>query len=293
MGDSTTLNVELSGQGNVKDGVLPLKAELPAFKTYDDRPAVDTVKSETGIQGKKSFKKALVPVQSGEFSIPPFSVSYFDPQKGTYESLTSPSLIVRVLPSEAERLNPVTARSSSDSAVKESPVIAEDIATIHTDALALESQQWGTGSKALVFAGLFFPPLLFLGTLAFQKYQTQKRENASVYRSRTAWYHFQKKVEKLSRSREKGDKVLEELTDSLRDYVGDRCGIYGRGLTVADMTGHLEERDAGRDLTAKFGQLMQQLESSRYGGEAQKKQAFEWINEAKNLVRAIERKIKR
>ena len=291
MSDSTTLNIELSGRGNVKDGILKLPAELPAFKIYDDRPAVETVKSETGIQGKKSFKKALVPVQSGEFSIPSFSVSYFDPQKGTYENLESPSLVVRVLPSEAESLNPVTAQSQPKSPSSQLPVIAEDIATIHLHPAALEPEQWGSGSKALILAGLVFPPLLFFGTLIFQWRQTQKRENASVYRSRLARRNFQKRVEKLSHKGGGDGEVLGHLVDYLRDYVGDRCGVYGRGLPVADITRHLEAHAVGRDLTAQLDQLMHQLEYSRYGGETKKKPSTQWIAEAKKLVGAIDRKV--
>lgn len=289
MGDSTTLNVELSGRGNVKDAILPPAAESPSFKMYDDRPAVDTVKSEAGIQGKKSFKKALVPVQSGEFSVPSLSVSYFDPQKGTYENLESPSLLVRVLPSEAERLNPVAAQSASGPAGQQPVVIAEDIATIHADPSALELQGWGAGSKALILAGLFFPPFLFFGTLALQKQRAQKEENAPLYRSRTAARNFLKKVERLSRGGENEGEVMGHLIDCLRDYVGDRCGVYGRGLTVADMTAQLAERAVGGELTAKFGRLVQQLESARYGGETQKRPIAEWIAEAKNLVRAVDR----
>ncbi|MBI2340529.1 MAG: protein BatD [Deltaproteobacteria bacterium] len=290
MGDSAMLDVEISGRGNVKDGLLPFNAELPAFKVYDDRPAVDTVKSEAGIQGKKSFKKALVPTQSGEYSIPSFSVSYFDPQKGAYETLESPSLSLRVLPAEAERLNPVAAQTPSQTGTQ-SAIIPEDIATIHTDPGALETHRWGIGLKRCLAAGLFLPPLLFFGTLVFKWREEKMERNATATKSRLALRNFLGRAGRVSGRKKSEDEALAALTDSLRDYVGDRCGIYGRGLTVADITAVLTARGVTHDLTAELGRLMQRLESARYGGEIKERPLAQWVQEAKGLVRTIDRKV--
>lgn len=291
MGESTTMSIELSGMGNIKDAVLPFNPQLSAFKVYDDKPVTDTVRSEKGIQGTKSFKRALVPTQSGEFTIPTLTVSYFNPRTEQYESLESPALSVRVLPSSEETLNPVIA-SDQPVGTKTTSLIAEDIATIHTGSEAIRSQRWGFTVKSVVVAGLFIPPFLFFGTLFFQKRQEHRKEYAALYKSRLAYRNFQKDLHKIQRSRVSDDQALNQLLEDIREYVGDRCEVFGGALTTVDITAQLEARGVGRDLTARLNQMIHELEYARYGGEKTRKSSGNWFREASHLIRSIDKKIK-
>ncbi|MBC8439482.1 MAG: protein BatD, partial [Deltaproteobacteria bacterium] len=61
-GESATLTIKISGSGNIMDASLPaIGLDQDAFKVYDDNPVETIHLTETGYEGFKVFKKAIVP----------------------------------------------------------------------------------------------------------------------------------------------------------------------------------------------------------------------------------------
>jgi len=96
-GEAVSLRVRLEGRGNLKmipDLTLPALAEFTVFsskRTENVRPFEGGV-----IGGDKSWEYVIVPNVPGQQSIPALTFSYFDPQKGEYETLATPSLSLSV-----------------------------------------------------------------------------------------------------------------------------------------------------------------------------------------------------
>lgn len=95
-GDSLTLHVTASGNCNL-DGMSKLiKDNIPGFKVYE------TLKSsEEGIQdndyyAKKEFDIILVPDHTGDTTISPIAISYFDPKTQSYEKVEIPGTTIKV-----------------------------------------------------------------------------------------------------------------------------------------------------------------------------------------------------
>ena len=168
--------------------------------------------------------------------------------------------------------------------------MAEDIATIHTNLASIQSQKWGYGIKGIFVAGLFLPPFLFFGTLLLQKRQAHREEYAGIYKSRIAYRSFKKELHKTGRLPE--NQALNQLLENIRDYIGDRCEVFGKALTITDMAAQLESRGVGKDLTGQLRDTIHQLEYARYGGEKTQKSSSSWFKDVSHLIHRIDKKIK-
>ena len=90
-----TLKFDISGTGNIKLLELP-PFELPnGFEKYD--PKIDEQINRSGkISGSKKAEYLLIPRVAGNREIPPIEFSYFDPEKKSYQTISSKSFNVTI-----------------------------------------------------------------------------------------------------------------------------------------------------------------------------------------------------
>jgi hypothetical protein len=99
-----SLKIRFSGAGNAKAIDLP-PINLPkTLELYDTKS--DTKFQKNG-EGYKEFELLIIPRAEGDVTIPPISVSSFDPKTGKYVSSETPSFSLKVLPGDASNPNNV------------------------------------------------------------------------------------------------------------------------------------------------------------------------------------------
>ena len=100
-GESFTLSVEVSGSGNIMDAALPeMKIDPDRFKVYDDTPVESIQLTATGYEGRKVFKRAVVPVVSAKIELAPIKLVYFDLDLNAYHTVATDPVRIDVAPSE-------------------------------------------------------------------------------------------------------------------------------------------------------------------------------------------------
>jgi BatD DUF11 like domain len=96
-GESTTLNVSVSGKGNLKLFMLP-KPEAPAsIEIYDPVHKENITTPITGTTGNIEDQYTIVPQFKGVFPIKPIVFSYFDLTSKTYKSISSNQINIEAL----------------------------------------------------------------------------------------------------------------------------------------------------------------------------------------------------
>lgn len=283
-GESATLTVSVSGQGNV-NRIPDLKVpELTHIKIYADKPVLESTQDSEGIKGSKTMKWALVPEKDGRLEVPPVAVSFFDTENQRYKTLTSSKYTLSVLPGKKETIKvsePNAAANIDDGAGKQTiREIGRDIFPVHsamqnfTTVNRLQSESW------LFWAMLGLPLALYLGTLVGLKLRRQSRAGQPDIMAKKAAREFYKQY----RQREF---TAGNLLQLIRDYLNRRFGLSYGSLTPQESVQILISQGVGADTAEALQNIMLQLENAEYTGQGMQAAAID--SDLVPLVKRIEK----
>lgn len=90
VGDPVSVDLTISGVGNFDNVPAPnFEGDSQMWRTYEPRRTQDPTQTSDGIQpGRVLFNQIVIP-QVGATELPAFTMSYFDPQSGSYQTLRS------------------------------------------------------------------------------------------------------------------------------------------------------------------------------------------------------------
>lgn len=95
VGDPITLRVDVSGRGNFDRLQLPAVERSASWRAYDPTETFEP-SDRLGIQGQKTFEQALLPLQPDVRELVLPEVSYFDPERQRYVTLSADPLPIEV-----------------------------------------------------------------------------------------------------------------------------------------------------------------------------------------------------
>ena len=109
VGEAVTLKLAISGQGNLRKLAAPALPRLDGWKVYEPKVSV-TLEPGERVVGSKVVEYLLLPERPGVTNIPPFSLAFFDPERGSYDSEKSNPLRIEV---SADAVQPAGARPAN------------------------------------------------------------------------------------------------------------------------------------------------------------------------------------
>ena len=264
-GESATLTIKISGTGNIMDASLPEinfdDFDQGELKIYDDNPVETIELTQKGYRGAKIFKKAIVPVTPGKYTIKPVELIYFDGDEKRFKSVATQPLSIDVIPSEkihtAER--PQNLNKKQSVVKKEVSLVNRDILEIKEGLKVLEDYREINFMLFVVL--LSIPAFLFLGVKAFT---VIRRKEISIEREmeEKAKFHL-KNAEKLNRE---GKDFLSHLYSCLVALILAKGGKKGETVTLKEARMILADADVDDKNTSRITALLENIESVRFGG---------------------------
>jgi len=266
VGDSTTLTVTVTGNGNLRDLVELSPEDMPGFKVYPDKPSFQVdIRGDT-LDGTMLLKKALVPLKAGTLEIPPQEVPYFDPEKGSYQIAgTAPIMLTVEEGGEKEPLHLVTSAAlpGSKSSIK---ILGKDILPIHTGLAGARRQAPSGTSLYATLASLLLPPCIFLACYGRKRRQERLETDRHIVRRKGA----RKKANRLLREakrrvRQPEDKeYFGELSRSLKGLVGDKLNLNTLACTPVEIERCLLDQRIGEEEAQGTREFLEELEYDQY-----------------------------
>ena len=279
------LKFDISGTGNIKLLELP-PFELPnGFEKYD--PKVDEQINRAGkISGTKKAEYLLIPRVAGTREIPPIEFSYFDPEKRSYQTISSKAFSVSIEQGQG---------SASDLANQQSiEQLDSDIRFIKTKFDDVNRQ-----SEILLFKPAFWiasvvPFLASLVLIGWKRKQDKLSGNQQLLRY--------SKAEKVARKRFKAAKKLldqnnielfySEISQALFGYLEDKFHIPKSEFTLDRAGDELLKRNIKPELVEKMKTNAQKCEFIRFAPGTNPSQAMnEMYQSFSDVVISIERSI--
>jgi len=289
VGDTTTLTVTVSGKGNVQDITFEEPDLKGYFKIYPDKPEFHQTVQNNQITGKKVFKFALVPLEAGNRTLPKFSLPFFDPEKAQYRVAQTPPIPLNIKPSAIkEKLNLVQSRQQ-DAQAPEIEILGRDIFPIYTELDKFQNAR----SHSSVFLGISFgsPVILFVLSAFIIKQQKRMKYDVAFYRRRNAYKNANQRLKKMS-ALERSDlsappkEFGRELSEILREYIGNKLNLQGKAITAEEVEIRLKEADyESAEVTRK---LLERCETLQFAPST-RGSTKELLGESENLIKLLEK----
>lgn len=288
VGDTTTLTVTVTGPGHVKELSLDLPKMEDAFKIYPDQPESKTFTKGNDLVGEKVFKFALVPLKSGEVTLPSIVLPYFDPGIKTYQTATTHPVVLTILPtSDKEKLNITESTlSSAKEAGNNIKILGEDILPIHTRLIDFKEEL--RSDMMLYTAGLVIPPVLFLFLTGYIRYNLRLKYDTAFVRNRRAYKIANQKLKHLSDSPKNNPREsVKILSEIFREYIGNKLNLQGKAFTSMEVERKLRDRHFPEEQAFLTRKLLEKYESLQYAPN-NFSQNDDLIDESRELLNQLE-----
>lgn len=261
-GDAVNYKITLSGKGNLKL-LENLPIQFPTeFEVYDPQVTDEISVTEGGMSGKRMFEYLMIPRAGGSYAVGPFTFSYFDPARKTYQTTTIPKIVLEVEKTNGEQV--VVNRGGSQTSVKK---LASDIRFIHTGDAELEPiQNNHFFGSAGFYSLLSLPPLALIVLLFMRMRSAERTNNLGAYRKKEAGSMAQKRLKKAKELLVLNNKIAyyEEVYKALNGYLSDKLQMPVAELSKEAIKTKLDSHKVPEPLIAELLKIIDSCEFARY-----------------------------
>ena len=261
-GDAVNYKITLSGKGNLKL-LENLPIQFPTeFEVYDPQVTDEISVTDAGMSGKRMFEYLMIPRAGGSYALGPFTFSYFDPIRKTYQTTTIPKIVLEVEKTNGEQV--VVNRGGSQTSVKK---LASDIRFIHTGDAELEPiQNNHFFGSAGFYSLLSLPPLALIVLLFMRMRSAERTNNLGAYKKKEAGSMAQKRLKKANELLVLNNKIAyyEEVYKALNGYLSDKLQMPVAELSKEAIKTKLDSHKVPEPLIAELLKIIDSCEFARY-----------------------------
>ena len=290
--DAVTVNITISGNGNLKLLKRPEVRFPNDFDIFDPVENTDTKVSTNGVSGTRKFEYNAIPRYAGDFTIPPTTFSFFDPKSETYKTLSSDEYTLKVAPGEGGSGG--TAPIVNATNKEDVRFLGQDIRYIKTSGYDFHKNGFFFGNWLyLIF---YIIPLLLFIILAYV-YRKQAAENANIALVRT------KKANKVASKRlktaakylkeNKKEEFYDEILKAVWGYLSDKLTIPVSSLTKDNVEANLAQYGAKEELIREFIDILSTAEFARFAPAQGSDAMDEFYNSTIQVIDKMENTLKK
>ena len=270
--EAFTLTLTVSGTGNVELLQMPTPVFPPDFEVYDPKTTMNVSNNSNGLSGTKKAEYLVIPRRAGNFTVPAVEFSYFEPSKGTYQTLSSQPYEIKVEKGKGgDEGSSGGIYASNQEGIK---YLGSDIRHIMTGNAHLKPMHTVFFGSAAYFVVLLVLLVLFVILLFVLKKREQLSKDTAANRNR--------KADKVARGRLKSaaqflkakdqDKFYVEMSQALWGYIADKLGIERSKLSMDTVNETMKAKNVPDELTQQFIDTLNSCEFARFApGSAEAK----------------------
>ena len=289
--DAIGLKVKVSGEGTLGAAGPPVLAEIADFKRFE--PKVSSSASVVGdrMRSEKVWDYVIIPLAPGVQTIPAISFSYFDPRERRYRAVDSRPLAVKVDRAEAGAVAGPPGVAQSDVRL-----LRRDIRHLKQATGPLVDRSRPFYRSPLFVLLVLLPFVAAAGLWAWARTRDTSPAAARSRRERRARSVARRRLREARRAMAPATAraFYASVAQAMTDYVGDRFGLPGAGLTQPRIEAMLESHGAPEELRAAFHRTLETCDFARFApsssGEVEMRQALRAAEEALvGLERSLDR----
>lgn len=262
-GDAVSLRVRLAGRGNLKEiPDIPLPA-LPDLTIYSSKRE-DNVHPVEGDQigGEKVWEYVIVPKAPGDHTIPALSFSYFDPERESYETVTTSPIPLKVVRG-SEAGNAITGLSGINK--QNLTRQGADINFIKLSGVDLERRQEPIYRSPWFYLLAALPLLFNVGAFLYQRERTRQSGDVVLARSRKAKRLALDRLHKAEKAgRLEPRRFYDEAALALAGYLGDKFNLPEIAVTADSLERIMSEKAIAPETVMEAVAALQECDFGRF-----------------------------
>jgi len=289
--DAFNLRVKIRGKGNISLLEIPKPNFPPDFEVYDPKISQKSSTDGSGMSGTKTYEYLIIPRNEGDFIIPSFGFSFFNPRTERYETLRSDTFRIKVGRGSAQAFTGTNSSSVNRDEIKYLGKDIHYIKTVNTDMQKLGAHKFNSIGHLLY---LLIAPLFALAFIIFYKKNNKKRSNTSLMRNKKATKVARKRLKSANKLLTIGDKLgfYEEISKVLWGYLSDKFNISLSELSMDTARERLSEKGVNETIIEEIISILNNCEYARYAPDTKFDGMNQIYDQALNIISKIEKSLK-
>ena len=271
-GDAINLTIKVNGTGNLKATTDLKLPSLPGFRSYEVVSSAGIVTTGKTLKSYKVFKTVLVPLSSGQYTIPSIFWSYYDPLQKQYLTIKTQPISLQVTPaSSVDTGFDFRAHADSTGGIQ---TLGQDIHYIK-DTPFTQNMGWLSQVSTWNLASIL--ALCALCVTAILSWVRKKTPNSHLALP---------KAKALLRKAQ----TEENIANALSTYLQIRYGIHTASLPLRQIQEELKAHNCTNAQLAQFANLWQQLEAARFAPASSKNEGVTpLVKQALQLITQLDK----
>ncbi len=290
-GEAVTLSISLRGStrpGNMGDITL---RELDGFEVFTPEKHVYIDTTAKGITARKKYKYLIIPQQEGVQTVPAIQWTYFDPNRGAYNTATTENMTLTV--TKGKKGAKAQTRYLTQEDIRE---VGRDIRYIKSSKkLVTQSTKPYTRAHFLILFPIPFLILLF--SLLYRIQATVLRKDLHIQLSKKAYAVAQKRIVLLRKELPQTtfEKGIAKIAETVEQFISNRFGFPAVGKTLDELKTALASHKVDQAVTDMVVLFLEELDLYRFGGggETDTNRLEKALDKTKQLIDDLSRKEKR
>lgn len=292
--DALTYTVTVSGSGNLKLMNLS-KPDLPeGFEIYDPKITKNIRQGEA--KGSITYEYLIIPRYGGEYTVPAFEFSYFDPQTKSYKTLKGKEFKLHVEKGTEGNISSIIGSPMGNVYKKEDfKILREDIRFIHTGNLRLEplgDKFFGTIAYWLWF---ILPAFIVVSGMSINRKRIKARADVVRVKNKAANKMARKRLKAAASALKNNniDLFYDETLKGLWGYISYKLNIDTAALNRDNISGILTDKFVEETKIDEFIALLDDCEYARYAPGTNPEKEMQRIYESSiKVITSLDKSVK-
>ena len=260
--ESLQAKIEVTGKGNLKLFELPKLTVPSSLEVYEPEHKENIRTNTSGMQGGISDTYTIVPQYRGKYPVPSISFSYFDPEKESYNRITSDEIIIDVIEGPTAG-NTNTENTTANTKQSVNP-------NTNTFAFIKTSSNWSNVKSEPFFGSTAFWSLTLLPFLAIplaiivRRKKDKRDADVQGNRIRKADRLAKKYLGEAKKAMGQKESFYLALEKALHNYLKAKLNIETSDFNKEKIESLLAERQVENNVILDFISILENCELARY-----------------------------
>jgi len=284
--EAVTFTIEIEGTGNIKTLAEPRVSIPPDIQRFDPESSEDIRRNQAKVAGKKTFKYVLIPRAPGLQEIPEIHYSFFDPERGKYQTITGGPLRLQVEKGSGGGMLPSGIAVASKQGVEN---IATDIAFAKTQAGSFTIPGRAPHRGIIFWMGAAAPwaaLLSIVATARIQRKMSGQQRRRDLLRAAFKETQAAEKALKTGHIEQAAQHAAVALDSMAESAVGQPCAA----LTPMELEDIWRSQQLDTELLQMIRDVQDECDRARFAsGTFSRESAGQLVRKVKTVYAGIER----